>query len=68
MGLLQESPSTHLYNYIHETILDKSFNLDGIDLSEQDVDLVFQTNSHAPVALSAEIQLVSRKVDKVIST
>jgi hypothetical protein len=65
VGLLQESSSTHLYNYIHETILDKSFNLEGIDLSKQDVDLVFETNSHTPVALSAEVQLVSRKVDKV---
>ena len=66
MGLLPEGSSTHMYKYIHETVLDYSFDLDGIDLSKQDVDLIFETNSHTPVALSADIQLLSRKVDKVI--
>ena len=45
--------------------LDTGFNLEGIDLNKQDVDIVFETNSHIPVAFSVEIQLLSRKVDKV---
>ena len=44
---------------------DTGFNLEGIDLNKQDVDIVFETNSNTPVAFSVEIQLLSRKVDKV---
>ena len=49
--------------FIRETALDYDFNLQGLDLSIQNVSLRIYTNSDTPVAFAANVQVLSRKVD-----
>ena len=69
VGILPDDYECNRYKFfhpfIHKSIVNKEFNLEGVDLNKQNVDLCFETNSPIPVALSVEIQLLSKKIDKV---
>ena len=71
IGLLPNEIGDHLSNHdiketIEETMLENSFTLEGIDMESQNMSLKFQTNSESSVAISAKIQLISRRVDEGI--